>query len=641
VRGSVGVAAVGLLGVAVGVWAQPGENRLSVYQAPAAAVVPAGLAVERLVGELDDRSAARRASAAEGLLRMGDGIEPQLRWELQRLKAAIPASALEGQTVFRPYAGERAGTAVVLPRYAEHELAVLMDRMEDARRLHPPRVTLHFKNARLTEVLAELGRQLGQNVSILLGWTPNPMNPQDVRLSVDVDGVTFWAAVAAILHVKPEEVLQQKGDERLDVGEVRVPLPASLVGSNTAAAVKALPGESGPLWVQAAIVPKWMDRWSGVAAAVPALTGAVEIGEVEVDAATGESGRSLMGKEKPVFLSPLEHYGFGWASESHSQPLMWWIPMPLEGVAAEDVRGVRGRFGVALAPERDGLALNGLETLLQEQPVGEREVDIDPDCLVLVAPGAEGEPYRKERDVCRASEWKESHIAATATDPQAYHVYERTYTLHNVEAVPVRFVVSFGVYDQWWIDSDPQPAVVAPGAFYRDTRKAIFVVQALPGEVVHLHVGERGKSPLPLEGWDKGFPALPAQTFPAGPGKALHFDGITVTVKAMERTLAGYVVRGEMSGPAGAPAFATPLHRWAVNWDWDGDFLRLRLLDAERWHMESHVEYGEVRHEGARDVVEWRLSTNEPGRVPATLLWYTPRATRWLEVPFGVEVGSR
>jgi len=592
--------------------------------------------VARLIDELSDGSARKREAAADSLLRMGEGIEPQLRWALARLKEAIPSSELQMRSIFRPQSGEQEGRAVVLPRYAEHELPVLIDHLEDRRRLNPPLITLHFKDALFTDVLKEFGRQLDQDVSIVLGWEKDSDWVNGQRITINLERGTFWDALAAILHELPQTLSNHVAGQALIFGGVRVGLTRALAGESAYAPDLPASTVSGPFRIAPLFLPKSPNTLTLEAAATPALTGAKEIAMVELDAATDNHGRSLLPEGKRMFLSPLERYGFGWKSESMLELLSWRVPVVLSPLGAdENVRSLRGRFGVSLAPPSEQMALPGLGTLLREQPTDEREIDIDPDCGVLAPPSVDDTPYRSRREVCQVGEWKESHIAATDGNRRGYHVYERTYDLCNPEAVPVRFVVSFRLYHGWWIDSVPQPDAVVPGAYEGDMQRAIFVVHASPGEQVHLHVGERGRV-LGNGEYERSpeFPVLPPQSFPTGPGLSMSFDGITISVKAMERTQSGYVVRGEMSGPTGAPAFLTPLHSRAVNWQWTQDFLTLRLLDAARWHMESHVEYGEVRHERGRDIVEWALSTNEPGRVPSTLIWYTPQKTRWLTEPF-------
>lgn len=357
------------------------------------------------------------------------------------------------------------------------------------------------------------------------------------------------------------------------------------------------------------------------AAAAPSLSGAAEIGMVKLKEAT---------------ISPLREYGFGWHSEVHNEYLSWQVPLPVLTNAGD---GLSGQFGVPFGPPVQDLARPGLEGLLRgtEDQV-ESQIDLNSECGVLAPPSEKEEPYRFQASICEVTDPKDTDYDRTTVDPHRYRVHERTYTLHNPQPVRVRFVLSVPVRPNWWIDSAPKPDVMVPGIWAGDWKRAIFVVHAGPGERVQLHVATRGRLlnndeyeelPMPML-----FPVLAAQHSPDDAGLRVTFDGYTVAVKTMSPTLEGYVLRGEFSGPAGVPAFLLPLHQYAVNWNWQQDFLGLRVVDSARWRIEGHVEYGEVQHVGNRDVVQWALFTDEPGRVPSSLLWRSPRLTRWLMVPF-------
>ena len=136
VRGVAGCIAAGfaLLGMQSRICAQPGENLRIMYKAPPAPKAPPTPGVARLIDQLSDTSATRRETAAKSLLQMGEQIEPQLRWALAQLKESIPSNNLETQYVYHPYPGEQEGRAIVMPRYAEHVLPVLIDHLEDRRK---------------------------------------------------------------------------------------------------------------------------------------------------------------------------------------------------------------------------------------------------------------------------------------------------------------------------------------------------------------------------------------------------------------------------------------------------------------------------------------------------------------------------
>jgi hypothetical protein len=67
-------------------------------------------------------------------------------------------------------------------------------------------------------------------------------------------------------------------------------------------------------------------------------------------------------------------------------------------------------------------------------------------------------------------------------------VAEQEYLLQNVTSAPVIFVVEHALPDDWKVDSDPQPVKVVDN-------KAFFRVNAEPGQIVRLHVGEHHADP--------------------------------------------------------------------------------------------------------------------------------------------------
>jgi hypothetical protein len=68
-------------------------------------------------------------------------------------------------------------------------------------------------------------------------------------------------------------------------------------------------------------------------------------------------------------------------------------------------------------------------------------------------------------------------------------VVEQEYLLQNVTSAPVTFVVEHVLPDDWKVDSDPQPVKVVDNT-------AFFRVNAEPGQIVRLHVGDRHADPI-------------------------------------------------------------------------------------------------------------------------------------------------
>ena len=68
-------------------------------------------------------------------------------------------------------------------------------------------------------------------------------------------------------------------------------------------------------------------------------------------------------------------------------------------------------------------------------------------------------------------------------------VREQEYLLQNVTSEPVTFVVEHVLPDDWKVDSDPQPVKIVDN-------KAFFRVNAEPGQIVRMHVGEHHADPI-------------------------------------------------------------------------------------------------------------------------------------------------
>jgi hypothetical protein len=129
-----------------------------------------------------------------------------------------------------------------------------------------------------------------------------------------------------------------------------------------------------------------------------------------------------------------------------------------------------------------------------------KEIHVDQKCRILQDPvdGVYGENVSdQEIDpvICHLeSVHTSSHLEETLTGgaPQGHKVTiaEREYVLQNVTSEPVTFVVEQPLPEGWRVDSDPQPAKIA------DTT-AFFRVNAEPGQIVRLHVGERHADPIP------------------------------------------------------------------------------------------------------------------------------------------------
>jgi hypothetical protein len=124
-----------------------------------------------------------------------------------------------------------------------------------------------------------------------------------------------------------------------------------------------------------------------------------------------------------------------------------------------------------------------------------QEVNVDDNCRVLVsdrdnAAGHFGHPhYREDSNVCHLesihhTDMYEENLDNGVLKRTRVQVDEATFVLKDVSPDPVAFLVHQRLFHGGHIDSNPQPDVVAENV-------ATFRVYAKPGEVIHLHVGQR------------------------------------------------------------------------------------------------------------------------------------------------------
>ncbi len=137
-----------------------------------------------------------------------------------------------------------------------------------------------------------------------------------------------------------------------------------------------------------------------------------------------------------------------------------------------------------------------------------QEILVKQNCAILLAPAdaAPGKTKAKfERDstICHLEAVNSSQHTEEAIDGNELHrsrvdVMEQEYVLQNIAGDPVIFVVEQNVPKGWQVDSDPQPGELIPAAAgdSKLDKVAVFRVHAAPGEIVHLHVGERHTTPL-------------------------------------------------------------------------------------------------------------------------------------------------
>ena len=125
-----------------------------------------------------------------------------------------------------------------------------------------------------------------------------------------------------------------------------------------------------------------------------------------------------------------------------------------------------------------------------------KEIHVDQKCQILEIHGdrirnPQTDPAVCHFDYVNTSRHLEESVKDGTTRNNVVTISEQEYLLHNVTAEPVIFVVEELVPEGWQVDSDPQPTKMVGST-------ALFRVNAQPGEIVRLHVGERQARPITL-----------------------------------------------------------------------------------------------------------------------------------------------
>jgi hypothetical protein len=134
-----------------------------------------------------------------------------------------------------------------------------------------------------------------------------------------------------------------------------------------------------------------------------------------------------------------------------------------------------------------------------QPPAALKEVHVDRSCKILQDESDALSNYteadlRNDHAICHLESVHTSHHVEEAFRDgvrlrNKVTVVEQEYLLQNVTSAPVTFVVEHVLPADWKVDSDPQPIKVVDNT-------AFFRVNAEPGQVVRLHVGERHADPI-------------------------------------------------------------------------------------------------------------------------------------------------
>jgi hypothetical protein len=575
--------------------AQPGPiiKKIPVYERPKAATSQPTGYVAALIPALSDPSPATRKAAQQSLLKMGPEIEPQLQWALAEEEAAAALSDAQNPAIEKRFVRgvglTRNQPEHVLPRYAWHELSVLIDHFNEQRRASPPLITLHYTDAPLTNVLRDFGHQIDTDVS--MGMQSGYMDPQaklqdwvaTARETINVDRVNYWEALQTVVQGLP--LATGDMDRFLQVGFDRVylglfPHRPKIAWNQPGSVV------SGPMLIAASVADSGTTLTLR-ANAEPGLTGLDSKAMVRIEAVSDDLGHSLLPNDKRIFAPVSDDNREYVPSDGYRA---WRVDIPLLPLGSgRRIATVRGQFGIGTGPPHHAIAI----PLPVPQATQAREIFVAEDCEILNPLNGENPPYRSDPEVCQR---ENNHDTARSVD--------HTLVLKNLNPAPVTFVVF-----QWLlggrIDSMPQPDQVAGGT-------AVFRVHADSGETARLHIGASYDQP---SGDNAG---TAAEALTAYNGQPVDFDGWVMTVKSLTRTGSLYSVSGELSMPIDAPA----------------GLGGIRLVDEARWSIVDRNMSVQLRQVDDRAIEDWTVNSSEPGRFPATLIWETPDATRWFTEPF-------
>jgi hypothetical protein len=128
-----------------------------------------------------------------------------------------------------------------------------------------------------------------------------------------------------------------------------------------------------------------------------------------------------------------------------------------------------------------------------------KEIHVDRKCKILqdesnALSGLSETELQSDHAICHLESVLTSHHVEEALRDGVMlrnnvTVREQEYLLQNVTSEPVTFIVEHVLPEDWQVDSDPQPVkIVDDMAFFR--------VNAEPGQIVRMHVGEHHADPI-------------------------------------------------------------------------------------------------------------------------------------------------
>ena len=310
-----------------------------------------GRAAELIV-RLGSESPEERLAAERGLIAMGLAVEPQVRWAWRREEPALTFPFLNVQANSNRFILD---PRMLQPHYALYGLEVVLSHLEEQRQLRSSLITLHHTDALVTNVLADLGRQAGAEISAeniywgSLDWLKTN------RITINLKRATYWQAMERIDQSAGLAETFNNLNRLLLVQQGPIALSPETRG--TGGSVVSGPLKIAPVAVELARSLNYPNgrksarvKLTLVARAEPKLWNSGQHAFVEVEECLDNRGHSLLLEGARSFPSIEEH-----------QYWHWTVPVELEAPrSGRRIKTLRGRFNVALTVDQRYLCITNL-----------------------------------------------------------------------------------------------------------------------------------------------------------------------------------------------------------------------------------------------------------------------------------------
>ncbi len=333
---------------------QPGAGIRSLQVSPRpeiGASKPEGRAAE-LIGRLASESPEERRAAERALIEIGPGVEHQVRWAWQQEEPALTfpflnVAANSNRFILDP--------RLLRPHDALYGMEVVLSHLEEQPQLQRSFITLHYRDALVTNVLADLGRQAGAEISAgSMYWGPLDWLKTN-RMTINVNRVTYWQAMERIEQTAGLAETFNNLNRPLLVLREPFTLPPGRRG--TEGSVVSGPLRITPVSLELARSLDYRDGGKSArvkltvqACAEPKVWNSGQHALVQVDECLDDRGRSLLLEGARTFPSIEEHQYWYW-----NVPVELGAPGP-----GRRIMSFKGRFNVALTVDQRYLSITNL-----------------------------------------------------------------------------------------------------------------------------------------------------------------------------------------------------------------------------------------------------------------------------------------